>query len=187
MPFLGYNSIMAANKQLFPTDFLSHFGSTIPEASEKIERYQQDLGQHLHQLSPDVLSSPCPEQAWTPLHILEHIHYVQQGFLKALEHLHENKEALTFPQGQLSETGNPISPEMAEPQGYVNYDNYRTWLEKLAATNSAIISIAAQLNSEELSRTCLHHGFLGDLTALQVVQNAAWHLQHHSKQLPQAG
>lgn len=178
---------MAANKQLFPTDFLSYFGSTIPEASEKIERYQRDLEQHIYRLAPDILDSPCPAQTWTPLHILEHLTYVQQGFLKALEHLHDNKEALQFPQGQLSPAGKPLSPETATPQGYVNYDNYRTWLEQLAKINEAIIGLAQKLSPEQLSRTCLHHGFLGDLTALQVMQNAAWHLQHHRKHLPQAG
>lgn len=169
---------------LFPNDFLAHFGDDVPAVSEKIQRYSDTFVSTMRSFSASTLQSPCPEQAWTPLQILEHLHAVNQPFLLSLQRSLQGKAALIMPQGELSPAGKPISPVVARPQGNVSLENVETALEQFQQGNHTIISVAAQLSEEQLEHISLHHGFLGALNNLQVLQNVAWHIRHHSKQLP---
>lgn len=158
--------------------FLSKLGTSGPEVMarlhQEIARYQDAaLQQQDHWLHPRA------EGAWSPAQITEHVILISRAMSRVLLAF-QMPEFPDFPRakGEMK-NGKMQSPPYGLPtEGKSWEDLHEDWTK----THIRLIQAAEGVQNWQDSRT-FTHPFFGELTVLEWLQMATYHLIHHRRQL----
>lgn len=164
--------------EYYPKGFLARQGGSLGEVAERLRRVGRAFLAALEPWDDADFARPLAPGKWSPAQIADHLVRANQLFARAIEGAGTSGETLRMARGRVTEDGRAIAPEEQEPipnriRGDLAQD-FGASLERLVE--------AAQRADPALA--CLEHAFFGEMTVLEVLQLAAWHVRHHTKQLP---
>ena len=119
---------------------------------------------------------------WTPAQIADHVIRANGLFGKSLEYVVGGKPLIVMSRGRVTEDGRALAPAEEQPTP----DRAREDLIQTFEVGLARLLAAGKRNAKAglLPNVCLDQAFFGPMTGLECLQLAAWHIRHHTKQLP---
>ncbi len=160
--------------------FLERQGQGLPTVLESLQAARDGLSTHFEGLT-DALYVPIRTGAWSPAQIIDHLNHANTFFAKCLERTVQRKPVFTMPRGHLTNDGRAISPA-GEPRADQSASELlRDHLAAFAVLETGANAVHA---AGLLETVCVVQSFFGPLTALELLQLAAWHTKHHTAQLP---
>ncbi len=163
--------------ELYPKGFLARQGRDLSELSARLREVGAGFLSTLGELDDAAFYRPAAEGKWSPAQLADHLVRANTLFARALEQANRGEALLRMPRGRVTEDGRPISPDEEEPiPNRVRSDlekDFRASLERLIAVSKGA----------DLERVCLEQSFFGEMTGREVLQLAAWHVRHHTKQV----
>ena len=165
----------------FPKAFLARQGTTFEALKTRLESVGNDFVTALNEADDETLYAPVAEGKWSPAEIADHLVRANRLFSRALDAALSGEEMVEMPRGKVTDDGRPIAPTEEEPES----DRARAELtEDFTASVDELSQFGARMQSEgKLEQDCLDHSFFGPMIGLEVLQLAAWHVRHHTKQL----
>lgn len=162
----------------YPKAFLARQGASPDEVAERLRQVGAAFLAALEPLDDAVFARPVAVGKWSPAQIADHLVRANQLFARAIEGASADGETLRMARGRVTADGRAIAPAEQEPipnrvRGDLMRD-FQTSLERLIGAGQRA----------EPGMICLEHSFFGEMTVLEVLQLAAWHVRHHTKQLP---
>ena len=126
--------------------------------------------------------APVAEGKWSPAELTDHLVKANELFGQALKNVLEDKAIVQMERGKVTDDGRPLSPTAEEPTA----DRPRSALtEAFEETFEHLRTKGAQVKEvNQLDRVCIDQSFFGPMTGLETLQLCAWHVRHHTKQLP---
>ncbi len=159
-------------------DFLRREGETMPEAIASLKQSVEKFATAMQAVQEENWFVPTAPNKWSAAQISDHVAKLNAVFARVIAMAGQNPELLATQYGQISEAGKPIAPKSLEPK-----DNQTCEEILLKLQQSLEKLIAAAENETDLHAPRMMHPFLGVVSTLEMVQNAAWHARHHAKQL----
>lgn len=167
--------------ELFSKVFLARQGVTWAALQARLRSAGDDFVDALGAVDEAAFYTAEPGK-WTPAQLADHV--VQAGglFAYALERSCDGRKVLVMPRGRVTEDGRAVAPAQEEPAA----DRARADLMQVFETMLVRTQKASERAAQaDLSSTvCLDQSFFGPMTGLEVLQLSAWHIRHHTKQLP---
>ena len=164
--------------EYLPKAFLERQGQDLPAVLESLQVARDGLSTRLEHLTGG-LYIPIRPDAWSPAQIIDHLNGANAFFAKCLERTVQGKPILTMPRGQITKDGRAISPAGEPRTDRGASDLLRDHLAAFAALETGAQAVAAGL----LETVTVIQSFFGPLTALELLQLAAWHTKHHTAQI----
>lgn len=162
----------------YPKGFLARQGASPREVAERLEQVGADFVAALDALEDDAFSHPVAPGKWSPAQIADHLVRSNQLLAEAIAKARAGGEIKRMPRGRVTPDGRPLAPAEQEPiPNRIQGDLARDFTASL----KRLIEVGLDADPE---LTCLEHGFFGEMTVLEVLQLSAWHIRHHTKQLP---
>ena len=167
--------------ELFPKAFLARQGATLEALRARLQTVGDDFVSALGGVDEAVFYKSAASK-WTPAQLADHV--VQAGglFAYALERGCDGREVLVMPRGRVTEDGRAVAPAREEPAADRERADLVQALKAMLERTEAAGERAAQANL--LDTVCLDQSFFGPMTGTEVLQLAAWHIRHHTRQLP---
>ena len=166
--------------EYLPKAFLERQGKDLPTVLESLRIARDDLSTRLENLT-DSLYVPIRADAWSPAQIIDHLNHANTFFAKCLERTVQGKPVFTMPRGHVTNDGRAISPAGEPRADRSASDLLRDHLTAFAVLETGANAVHA---AGLLETVCVVQSFFGPLTALELLQLAAWHTKHHTAQLP---
>ena len=159
--------------------WLRAFGKTPADVSERLERESSLFTASVARAQP-YWHTLLPERTWTPAQDVEHAILVNEGSAKVAALLLSDKALRPTPQQVIEPDaqGRRLAPPGTVPgEGQAWTELEPRYTASLAALQSAA------LRAQDGSERRFWHGAMGELTALDWLRMAAYHVRHHRKLL----
>ncbi|AWN22560.1 DinB family protein [Deinococcus irradiatisoli] len=158
---------------------LRAFGATPPAVAERLER---ELSAY-EQVAERALAhwhTRLPQRDWTPAQESEHVILVNEGTVKVAALLLSDKPLRPVPQEPVvtDAQGRRQAPPGTVP---TSGQPWEALAERFQASGAALRSAA--LRAPEEAERRFWHPAMGELTALDWLRMAAYHVRHHRKLL----
>lgn len=168
-------------EELFPKAFLARQGSSFERLQERLRLVGEEFVAALGAVD-EMMFYTSKAGKWTPAQIADHVVRANRLFGKALEGVFDGHEVLVMARGRITEDGRPLAPAEEEPlpdqaRGDLIRDFEHT-LEQL------VMAGERTARADLVSEVCIDQAFFGPMTGLECLQLSAWHIRHHTKQLP---
>ena len=166
----------------FPKEFLARQGTTFADLERRLQQVSDAFVRALSEVGETDFYAPVAEGKWSPAKLTDHLVKANELFGRALENVIEGKEIIKMERGRVTDDGRPLSPAAEEPTA----DRPRPELtEAFKETFEYLKTKGAQVKeADQLDRICVDQSFFGPMTGLEILQLCAWHVRHHTKQLP---
>ena len=166
----------------FPKAFLARQGTTFEELEERLQKVGHGFITTLSEVGDNAFYTPVAEGRWSPAKLADHLVKANELFKRCLRNVAEGEKIIKMERGKVTEDGRPLSPAAEEPAP----DRPRS--ELVAAfkeTLEQLTTAGAQVEGAgQLDKVCVDQSFFGPMTGLETLQLSAWHIRHHTKQLP---
>ena len=166
----------------FPKDFLARQGTTFDELQKRLQQVADGFTATLSEVEDAGFYTPVAAGKWSPAELADHLVKADELFVRALESVLSGEEIIVMERGKVTEDGRPLSPIAEEPDP----DQPRPELvQRFEETLHQLITVGSQVeDAGQLDEVCVDQSFFGPMTGLETLQLCAWHVRHHTKQLP---
>lgn len=174
---------MRAIESYCPKAILRSGRASRAEAGECLRTGTARLLGVLEAVAEETLRRPVAPGKWSLAQIADHLVLVNQLLASLIDRACLGKPAPVMAMGMLSDEGRPVAPEATLPRD----GRLRAELLRDAADAERVLLDAVARAAEQgaLDQACVCHGFFGELTTLECLQLAGWHVEHHLRQLPE--
>lgn len=161
------------------------FSKRYPGLAEAVHGFSsatERLCELLAELSDEDLQRPLSAGKWSPAEVADHLVLANRLFTRCVASAGDpSATILSMSKGRLSADGKAIAPTDLEPRPGRNRE------ELIADTRRAAESLLAEGQrarvEKRLDEPCLVQAFFGEMSALECVQLAAWHMVRHVRKL----
>ena len=169
-------------KSHFPKAFLARQGETFTELEERLRKVGEGFVTALSEVEDADFYTPVTESKWSPAELADHLVKANELFGRALENVLKGEDIIVMERGRVTDDGRPLSPAAEEPDP----DRPRSELvQAFEKTLRRLITAGSQVkDADRLGEVCVDQSFFGPMTGLENLQLCAWHIRHHTKQLP---
>ena len=163
-----------------PNDFLSRYGESVLDTTSELTEAVKNLLALVDGLSETDKDVKIVGN-WKVAQVLHHLAQANILFLESIQ-ASKRGEFLETGIAFLSEESKPIAPKAMEPDFSLSFE--QALISFSIASKDLLNSVE---DAKELTgKVALVHGFLGELDSHQCLQNAVWHIRHHTKQIQKA-
>lgn len=159
--------------------WLRAFGKTPAEVAERLEREYTQFTATVARAQP-YWHTLLPERTWTPAQEAEHVILVSEGSAKVAALLLSDKPLRAVPQQVIEPDaqGRRLAPPGTVP------GEGQPWSELEVRHAASLTALqGAAFRAQDGSERRFWHGAMGELTALDWLRMAAYHVRHHRKLL----
>jgi len=166
----------------FPKDSLARQGTTFADLEQRLQKVSNAFLQTLAEVEEANFYKPVAAGKWSPAELTDHLVKANELFGRALENAVEGKDVIVMERGKVTDDGRPLSPAAEEPTA----DRPRPELIRAFEESFNYLKAAGAKaeSADRLNEVCVDQSFFGPMTGLECLQLSAWHIRHHTKQLP---
>lgn len=166
----------------FPKSALAAEGFDIGVLERRLIDVVVGFSSALASLPPEVLELPVSKGRWSPLEIAEHLRLSNQLFAGVVETVAYGGEALVLPPGVLTAEGTMVAHERSVPLAVPRLKEVTNCL--LASADELVLQVRAAEQAGLVDSICFVNPYFGPLAAIECLQLAIVHFDHHHRQLP---
>ena len=167
----------------FPKSVFDRRFSSVGEAAVGLDAGCEEVIARLQGLTAAELDTPRAPGKWSAAEIVDHLVLANRLFCRALGTTFAGTPPPVMPRGHLSEDGKPVAAPEAEPRAGRSRAELTADLRE---STTGLVDLGKRLDAVgKADAPCLVHAFFGQLTVLECLQLAAWHMRWHLRQLPQ--